>query len=85
MFVHLSIPIGQEGQGRCALPGQCAALARLAREPQLFADQWQKRLCREANRIQLRFDQAFARMHLRISIRRFRRLIRWLSPHSKET
>ena len=49
---------------RCALPGQCAALARLAREPQLFADQWQQRLCREANRIQLRFDQAFARMHL---------------------
>ena len=37
---------------------------RLAREPQLFADQWQQRLRRKANRIQLRFDQAFACMHL---------------------
>ena len=64
VFVHLTRPARQQGQGALALPLWCAILGGFSGKPQLCPDQGQQGARCDADGIQLRLNETVTRMHL---------------------
>ena len=63
MFVHLAVPLGQQGQRALAQTFGGAFGGRFTGKPQIGPDQRQQAAGGGRNRIQLRLDKALAGMH----------------------
>ena len=64
VFVHFTVPIGEQIQRNLTFTLRCAVRSRLSGEPQISTDERQKCARGEADRVELRFHKTVTGMHL---------------------